>query len=148
MKFSTSIEYAIHGLIYLAKAVPGSLVLTTEVGSATAIPEPYLRKVFQQLCRSGLVDSQRGARGGYRLARDPGQISLKDVVESIDGSLPTYTCLRDNRSCTLGAPCPVHGAFEEARQRMEEVLEAASIEDLMEDIVSREPVVEWLPVSG
>jgi len=148
MKFSTSIEYAIHGLIYLAKAPAGMPVLTSEIGRATSVPEAYLRKVFQQLGRSGMVTSQRGARGGFRLARDAGQISLKDVVESIDGSLPMYTCLKELRGCTLGLPCPVHSAFEEARHRMAEVLEATSIEDLLVDITRQEPVVEWLQVTG
>jgi len=148
MKFSTSIEYAIHGLIYLAKAPAGTPVLTSEIGKATSVPEAYLRKVFQQLGRSGMVTSQRGARGGFRLARDPGQITLRDVVESIDGSLPMYTCLKDLRGCTLGLPCPVQSAFEEARQRMAEVLEATSIKDLLVDITRQEPVVEWLQVTG
>ena len=148
MKFSTSIEYAIHGLIYLAKAPAGRPVLTSEIGRATSVPEAYLHKVFQQLGRSGLVTSQRGARGGFRLSRDSNQITLKDVVESIDGSLPIYTCLRELRGCSLGLPCPVQSAFEEARQRMAEVLEATSISDLLVDIGRQEPVVQWLQVSG
>jgi len=146
VRFSTSIEYAIHGLIYLARLVPGRRALTRDVGGATGVPEEYLRKVFQQLSRSGLVSSQKGARGGYQLARPAGEITLRAVVESIDGSLPTYTCLRDQRDCSLGTPCPVHIVFEEARSRMAEVLEASSIEDLADQIGRREPVLAWLRV--
>ena len=148
MKFSASIEYAIHGLIYLARTTPGSLVLIKNIGDATKVPEAYLRKVFQQLARSGIVFSQRGARGGFRLAGDPGQITLKDIVESIDGSLPVYTCLNELRGCSLSRPCPVHAAFEDAQARMAEVLEATSIKDLLVDITRQEPVAEWLQVSG
>lgn len=148
MKFSTSIEYAIHGLIYVAKADPGSRVLTKDISAAIRVPEPYLRKVFQQLGRSGVVTSQRGANGGFRLARDPNQITLRDIVEGIDGSLPAYTCLNELRGCSLALPCPVHAAFEEARERMAEVLEATSVGDLIADITAREPVAEWLSVSG
>ena len=148
MKFSTSIEYAVHGLIYLAKAPAGRPVLTSEIGKATSVPEAYLRKVFQQLGRSGLVTSQTGARGGFRLSRDASQISLRDVVEGIDGSLPLYTCLREIRGCNVHLPCPVQSAFEEARRRMAEVLEATSIKDLLVDITRQEPVAEWLQVSG
>jgi Rrf2 family protein len=145
MRFSTSIEYAVHGLIYLARTSAGGLALTKDVGTATGVPEGYLRKVFQQLARSGLVDSRKGARGGFRLARDPALISLRDVVESIDGSLPTYSCLREQRRCGFDASCPVHATFDEARERMAEVLEATSIHDLALRIAGREPVVEWLP---
>ena len=147
MKFSTSIEYAIHGLIYLARTPPGNLVLIKNISEATKVPEAYLRKIFQQLGRSGIVTSQRGARGGFRLAGDPGQITLKGIVESIDGSLPVYTCLNELRDCSLSLPCPVHAAFEEAQTRMAEVLEATSIKDLLVDIARQEPVAEWLQVS-
>jgi Rrf2 family protein len=146
MRFSTSTEYAVHGLIYLANVGSGGRALTRDVGTATGVPEGYLRKVFQQLSRSGLVDSRKGAHGGFRLARDPALISLKDVVESIDGSLPTYTCVRDQRGCRLGESCPVHDAFDQARERMAEVLEATSIQDLTLMLGGRDPVVQWLPV--
>lgn len=146
MKFSTSIEYAVHGLIYLSRTRAGSLVLTKEVSAAIGVPEPYLRKVFQLLSRSGLVDSQKGARGGYRLGRSAENISLRDVVESIDGSLPTYSCLRDQRGCSPGLRCPVHAAFESARRAMAEVLEVTSIAELAEQISLHEPVAEWLQV--
>lgn len=148
MKFSTSIEYAIHGLIYLAKVLPGRTALISDIAKATRVPEAYLRKVFQRLGRSGIVISQRGARGGFRLSRDSQQINLKEVVESIDGSLPMYSCLKVRRGCSLGLPCPVHKTFEDARRQMGEVLEATSIADLLKDITRQEPMVEWLQVTS
>ncbi|MFW6181285.1 MAG: RrF2 family transcriptional regulator, partial [Spirochaetota bacterium] len=91
MRFSTGLEYAIHGLVYLATVPPGKAVLISEVASAIGVSETYLRKVFQQLSRSGILHSQRGVGGGFWLAREPGEITLKDVVDAIDGSLPVYT---------------------------------------------------------
>lgn len=146
MKFSTSIEYAIHGLVYLSRAPTGKSVLIRDIAKAISAPEAYLRKVFQQLSRRGILISQRGARGGFQLTRDPEHINLKDVVEAIDGSLPMYSCLKVVRGCRLTLPCPVQEAFAKARLKMAEVLEATSIQDLLDDISQRQPVVAWLKV--
>ena len=148
MRFTTSIEYAIHGLIYLAKVPMGTAVLISNIAEATRVSEASLRKVFQQLSRCGILISQRGARGGFRLARDSEQINLKDVVEAMDGSLPAYSCLKVLRGCSLGMPCPVQEAFKKARLQMGEVLAATSIKDLLDNISQQQPTVEWLKVAG
>jgi Rrf2 family transcriptional regulator, iron-sulfur cluster assembly transcription factor len=144
MQFSTSIEYAIHGLVYLAARRAAGPTLIGEIAQATRVPESYLRKVFQLLVRGGLVGSQRGARGGFTLAREPGRITLKHVVEAVDGSLPVYACMRTRRKCEALDPCPVSQAFEEARARMAEVLDATTLEDLARRISRRS--VSWLKV--
>jgi Rrf2 family protein len=145
MQFSTSIEYAIHGLVYLTAKRSDSAVLVGDVASAIKVPESYLRKVFQALVRARLVSSQRGARGGFVLAREPARITLKDIVEAIDGSLPLYTCVKARRKCTAVDPCPVSEAFEQARQKMAEVLEATNLEALASGISRRS--VSWLKVT-
>jgi Rrf2 family protein len=147
MRFSTTIEYAIHGLIYLARVPVGRAVLIGNIAEAIEVPQAYLRKVFQRLSRTGILTSQRGARGGFRLSRDSGQINLKDVVEAIDGSLPVYTCMRVLRGCGLSVSCPVQEAFERARLQMAKVLEATSIKNLLDDISRQQPEVEWLKVT-
>ncbi len=148
MKFSTSIEYAIHGLAYLARFPADRSVLVSNVAKAIRVPETYLRKVFLQLSRGGILTSQRGARGGFRLSRPAEQINLKHVVEVVDGSLPVYSCLSVVRDCRLQSPCPVHKVFEEARLKMAEVLESTSIKDLVGDITQRRPSASWLKVTA
>ena len=148
MKFSTSIEYAIHGLIFLAKVPAGKITLIIDVARAIGVSETYLRKVFQQLVRGGIVNSQRGARGGFYLSREPENISLKEVVEAIDGSLPEYGCLRDRRSCGITLNCPVKKVFEQARQKMADVLDATSLRDLLDDLLSHGQEASWLKVSA
>ena len=106
-----------------------------------------MRKVFQQLCRCGILTSKRGALGGFRLARGAAQITLKDVVEGMDGSLPSYSCLKALRDCSLGMRCPVQAAFEKARLKMGTVLEATSIRDLLADISQQQPAAAWLKVT-
>jgi Rrf2 family protein len=144
MQFSASIEYAIHGLVYLAVSRSPNAVLLSAVARATAVPESYLRKVFQLMARAGLVASHRGVKGGFTLARGAAEISLADVVQAIDGALPTYTCMREKRKCTDTDLCLVSEIFAQARQRMEEVLGGTSIETVAKAIMARSP--GWLKV--
>jgi len=150
MNFSLSIEYAIHGLVYLASAGadsarPGSTTLVGDIAKATRVPESYLRKVLQLLARAGLVASHRGVRGGFSLARPAAAITLKDVVEAIDGGLPAYTCAKAARGCSLDEACPVSAAFAAAREKMAEVLDATTIRDLAQGIARRSG--SWLKVT-
>ncbi len=148
MKFSNSIEYAIHGLVFLTKMPAGKTTQITDIAMAINVPEAYLRKVFQQLVRGGILSSQKGAQGGFYLTREPEGISLKDVVEAIDGSLPMYGCMKDRRNCSITEDCPVKEAFEQARLKMGEVLGATSIKDLHDDLLSKRHVADWLKVSA
>ncbi len=145
MQFSNSIEYAIHGLVYLTANRSDSAVLVGAIAKAIKVPESYLRKVFQLLARASLVSSQRGVHGGFLLARDPARITLKDIVEAIDGSLPLYTCMKARRKCS-SEPCPVSEAFEQGRAKMAEVLDATTLEDLAAGISRRS--ASWLKVTG
>jgi Rrf2 family transcriptional regulator, iron-sulfur cluster assembly transcription factor len=146
MQFSLSVEYAIHGMVFLATSARDGAVLVGDVARATAVPESYLRKVFQLLAKARLVASQRGARGGFTLARPASEITLADVVEAIDGSLPFYACARATRGCSLGEECPVSAAFGEARKKMAEVLGATTIAGLSKKITRRRAA--WLKVGA
>ena len=145
MRFSASIEYAIHGMVYLAVMKPAGAVLVRDIAKAIRVPESYLRKVFQLLVRAGLVASHRGAKGGFSLARDPGELTLRHVVEAIDGALPFYSCQKTTRGCSVIPICPVSEAFDAARQKMAEVLEATSIKVLAQGIAQRS--ASWLTVT-
>jgi len=158
MKFSTSIEYAIHGLVYLArglsgvtsdvlsKKAPDRVILLSNIAKETAVPESYLRKVFQTLSKRGIVMSQRGVGGGYFLARKPEEITLRDVVEAIEGFIPAYCCREFRRKCSIGENCPIRKSFDRARDSMYEVLEGTTIKRLAEELSKHENEVGWLKV--
>lgn len=145
MQFSTSIEYAIHGLVYLAGTGGAGPAMVSEIAEATQIPQSYLRKVLQLLSRGGLVASHRGARGGFSLARDARSITLQHVVEAIDGGLPSYSCVKEKRRC-IAIPCPVSAAFEAARRKMGEALSKTTIGSLAGSVSKRPD--DWLAVSA
>lgn len=144
MKFSTSIEYAVHALVYLARIPAGTTALLADVAGVIKVPESYLRKVFQLLAKKRIVATQRGAKGGVRLGRLAAEVSLRDVVEAVDGALPFYSCQRDHRGCAVAEACPVKGAFDEAGRRMAETLEATTIGSLAGKLARR--TTRWLAV--
>jgi Rrf2 family protein len=146
VKFSSSIEYAIHALVYIAHRNDGTPVLVSEVAKAINVSETYLRKVFQQLTRADLLASHRGVKGGFTISQPAGEITLKDVVEAIDGSLPTYTCLKQQRSCSVSHDCPVQREFARAQQVMAEVLDETSIAELGTELAGSEEDPTWLRV--
>lgn len=84
MKLSTKGRYAMVALVDLATARPEQLTSLAEISKRQDISLPYLEQLFVKLRRAGLVDSVRGPGGGYRLARDPAQIRVSEVLEAVD----------------------------------------------------------------
>jgi Rrf2 family protein len=84
-RISTKSEYAIKALVRLALADGSAPVSARDIVAFTGVPPKFLEQVMHDLRRAGLVESQRGKRGGYVIARDPAGISFADVIELIDG---------------------------------------------------------------
>ena len=78
-------EYAVRAMTYLARYPVGQVSSLRDVGREQDIPESFLAKIFQSLSTPGLVTSQRGAHGGFSLARPAGEITVREVVEAVDG---------------------------------------------------------------
>jgi Rrf2 family protein len=94
------------------------------------IPERYLAKIVQDLRRSGLIRSVRGAHGGYSLSRPPGRISLLDVWEALEGNLCPVDCLDAPGSCARTDECVTRGVWEELRDAMAGVMRAKTLDAL------------------
>ena len=121
-------EYAIRGMIYLAQQTPDDLTLIADIAKAEKVSGSFLAKIFQTLSKAGLVESQRGAAGGVSLGRAPDQISLKDIVEAVEGPLALNRCLEADDPCEKAADCPLASVWREAQERLLAVLEAATLD--------------------
>lgn len=92
MKISTRSRYGLRFMVYLgAKYAHGSIHLN-EVAENEKISEKYLEQIVPYLRSAGLVDSQRGNTGGYRLSKSPDKISLKDIIEPLEGNVILVDC--------------------------------------------------------
>ena len=96
---SEAANLAIHALTYLANNPQLQPVSTGHVAQELGASENHLSKVFQRLTKSGLVSSVRGPSGGFSLAWDPGEITLREIYEAIDGALTKDNCLLGHPSC-------------------------------------------------
>lgn len=110
----------------------------------TKVPASYLAKILQNLVRSQIVESHRGTRGGFRLARPAEQITLLDVVNAVE-PLPRI------HQCPLGlathcnALCPMHARMDEAMAQVETILASSSLADLISQPSRPLPMLDALP---
>ena len=130
MQITRAADYAVRVMVHLA-ALPWAVsVRGPALARATDVPQSFLSKVLQQLVQAGLIYSQRGAGGGFRLAVSAGKVSLLDVVEAIEGPTRLNACLEPGPSCTRKSWCAAHGVWLEAQTALERVLRGVSIAKL------------------
>jgi Rrf2 family protein len=92
MQYSVGVEYSLHCLVYLIDIPSDSSIGIKELSTFQGVSETYLSKIFGKLSKAGIVSSVPGIKGGYRLAKDPDDITFFDVVEAIEGSKPIFQC--------------------------------------------------------
>jgi len=122
---------AIWALVNLAEAPDGAFVGSREVARTIGAPPNYLSKQLQILAREGLVLSQRGSGGGFRLARSPAKITLLDVLAPIDQVHRWDRCVLGLGECSDEAPCLVHDRWAPVRGAYLTLLSELTIADLV-----------------
>jgi Rrf2 family transcriptional regulator, iron-sulfur cluster assembly transcription factor len=144
MRFSLSTEYALHGLLFLALQPPDTVVMLPELARALRASAPSLRKVFQTLARHGLVISYRGIKGGYSLRLPAQEVTLKDIVQAIEGGAFLYQCMSAHQQCEPGSRCVVGSAFQEVEEQMRAALRNITLADLVARVQDGSKAVQWL----
>jgi Rrf2 family protein len=133
MELTRKGEYAIRGIVFLAKQLPGKVILVSEVAEATGVPQTFLAKIFQNFAKLGLVNSFRGTGGGFLLGRHPSQITLRQVVEAVEGPIIPNRCLIGEGSCERQTFCTVHPVWRKVQGELVTILESVTLEDLAKD---------------
>lgn len=130
MRVSAKVDYAIRALAELAVSPPGP-VKGERLAEAQAIPFKFLENILTELRRAEIVASQRGAEGGYRLARPAAEISLADVIRAVEGPIATVRGSRPEDVEYTGAAAGLGAVWIELRASMRGVLEETSLADLV-----------------
>ena len=123
--------HAIHAICALARTQDGEWVGTRTLAEEIGAPKNYLGKLLQTLARQGLVESQKGLGGGFRLALNASSITLMDVVERIDQVERWSQCFLGLPQCSSDNPCAVHDKWGEMRDGYLSLLRNTSIADLL-----------------
>lgn len=92
LKVSTRSTYAIRALIHLGRTPDGPPVRMSEIAEKQTIPLPYLEQIFSKLRRAGLIEAVRGPQGGYKLAKKPADISLAQIISTLEGPIEPVLC--------------------------------------------------------
>ena len=131
MKLGRESEYAIEGLLALAKKPLGTTVLLRDIAVAGKIPASFLSKIFQKLARAGVLQSSRGAIRGYSLARRAKDIRVKEIFLAIEGADLFDRCIFWSDRCADADPCPMHARWKLVRQQVVEMMEQTTLADLL-----------------
>ena len=132
MKISLTTEYGIHALIYLANQSKDEYTLLEDIAKAYPFSRSYLQKVCQTLARKGILIAHRGVKGGYILAREPEDLSLREIVEVLEDTSGLYRCLAYKRQCKMKGTCAISSVFQEIEETIYNALEQTKLADLLE----------------
>lgn len=103
-----------------------------ELADEAHLPQPTVSKILKQLARNGLLESHRGVKGGYNLARNPAEISAAEIISALDGPIAITECIDDGPGeCSQEAICPLRGNWQRINLAIREALEQISLEDLL-----------------
>lgn len=133
MRLTRAAEYAIRCIIYLAKQGQGVLTSKNDIAERAEIPPHFLAKIAQDLAKAGLIEIRQGARGGFVLLKDPRNITLLEVVETMIGEINLNDCVARPSACNALKACGVHQVWIKARNQLRETLREATFDQLIQE---------------
>jgi FeS assembly SUF system regulator len=135
LRLSRLTDYAVVALVRLGRAE--GVETSPGIAAAIGIPEPTVAKVLKALTNSGLVISQRGAHGGYRLSRPLRAIAVAEVIVAIDGPIALTSCVDGAAGCESQSLCPVAGRWDPVNDAIREALTNITLADMEEAAIPR-----------
>ena len=139
MMFSTKAEYGIHVMAHLARNDGEEPIALGAIADAESLPVAYLEHLVQRLRKAGLVESTRGAHGGYRLAQPAKTITMAEIVEALEGSIAPIECISSGTDGSLvcsrevkaeGPPCPTKLLWTRVQGSIVRTLEDITLAEL------------------
>jgi len=130
MRVSAKADYALRALIEMTRSNDGRPVSAEELGRRQEIPHGFLQAILADLRRAGVVMSQRGQSGGWRLARTPDTVSVADVIRAVDGPLVSVYGLRPEAVTYNESAEVLQHVWIAARRSLRDVFEQVSIDQL------------------
>jgi len=136
---SNSCKYGIRAISYVASQPEGSgNIGLKQISAALDIPTPFLAKILQQLAKQKLLSSTKGPHGGFILMKKPEQITLYDIVKSIDGEDLFTNCVIHNNSCRCSdsekPPCLLHDEYTTLRVNLHRLFSGKTIANIVESV--------------
>jgi len=155
MRMSEGVEWTAHACALLAALPPGVGLPAAVLAEFHYLAPAYMAKHMQALARAGVVESVRGAGGGYRLAKPASEITLWEIVEAIEGAEPPFRCteIRGQGPCPstdFRKPCEITSVFRKAETAWRTELKSVSLADIAAEVgrkatpARRAQLTQWL----
>lgn len=147
MPITSRSEYGMRAMILLATQQGTDLLSASEIARREHIPLKYLEQILAELKREGLVLSQPGARGGYRLARPPAQVQVAEIVRTLDGPFTPQPCVGDGvrEPCAFEVGCKLRPLWSRLHKAVQAVLADTTLEQLATETPPAAPPREDAP---
>jgi FeS assembly SUF system regulator len=140
LRLSNLADYAVLILVQAARQDTQRLS-ATRTAAATGLPVPTVAKVTGLLAKAGLITGQRGAGGGFALARPAGDISVADIIEAVDGPIALTHCVDGVTDCAIGSHCQMKAPWQVINRVMKDSLGSISLTDLAQSTIAPELLV-------
>jgi|SRR5579872_1435793 len=127
MKLSRESYYGLSALAYMATCPPGTILQADELAESADLPKTFLAKILYKLARHAILRSYRGKERGYELARAPKDLTVKEVVEVLDGLDIFERCVFWSNECSDDAPCPLHETWATVRPVIATLMEQITL---------------------
>jgi Rrf2 family protein len=134
VRITTQAEYGLICALHLARRMDDGPVTGREIAASERLPGDYVEQIMIKLRRADIVKSTRGAHGGYQLARDPGQISVRDVIAASEHSTFEVHCTThpvEEERCASSHDCSIRPVWMLLQRRIDDVLESVRLSDLL-----------------
>ena len=131
MKLSTRGKYGLYAMYYLAAhAGEGPLPLQS-ISTMGGVPKQYLEQLLGNLRRTGLVSTVRGAQGGYQIAAAPENVTLRDIIDAVEGPIELSECASADNACHRSGTCPVRWVWQRVTDSINTELEKIKLSDML-----------------
>ena len=136
MILSHTSEYALRAVLHLARQPDDQLARVADVAAALDIPRNYLSKILHLLAHAGILASTRGKMGGFRLAVEPREITLLDIVREFEDVNERRQCLLGRAVCSDRSPCLAHGKWKATSEAVTAFFRDTTILDLLRETLA------------
>jgi Rrf2 family protein len=131
MQITNQADYALRSMLYIAQYAENQLIPSNKIAEVMQISRIFLSRINSQLVNAGLIRTRRGARGGVMLAKPAADISVYDIVTTIDGPITLIDCIADPETCLLSPDCPYRTFWEETQNALVARMKAVSLQDML-----------------
>ena len=123
-------EYALRAMVYMTRKGEPGYVGVKDIAEATGVPANYLAKILQQLAKGGILESQKGFGGGFRIAQQLDKIKLLAIVDPLENISKFHRCVLGQRECNDEVACPLHDAWKRICNEYLGALENTTLQDV------------------